>query len=94
MAAGTPVLAYRRCSMPELIKNGETGYLFDNEDEMVETIQRVETLDRVRCRGPGALLCRRDGQRLQRFETVQAVQRVQMVQIVEKAAELLGDLCE
>ena len=50
MAAGTPVLAYRRCSMPELIKNGETGYLFDNEDEMVETIQRVETLDRVRCR--------------------------------------------
>jgi glycosyltransferase involved in cell wall biosynthesis len=71
MAAGTPVLAYRRCSTPELIKNGETGYLFDNEDEMVETIQRVETLDLRALSGPGALLSRTDGQRLQRFETVQ-----------------------
>jgi glycosyltransferase involved in cell wall biosynthesis len=50
MAAGTPVLAYGRGSMPELIKNGETGYLVENEDEMVEAVQRVETLDRARCR--------------------------------------------
>ena len=50
MAAGTPVLAYGRGSMPELIKNGETGYVVKNEDEMVDTIQRVETLDRARCR--------------------------------------------
>lgn len=50
MAAGTPVLAYARGSMPELIKNGETGYLVENEDAMLETIQRVEALDRARCR--------------------------------------------
>ena len=50
MAAGTPVLAYQRGSMPELIKNGETGYLVENEDEMVEMTHRVETLDRARCR--------------------------------------------
>lgn len=50
MAAGTPVLTFRRGSMPELIKNGETGYLLENEDEMVEMICRIETLDRARCR--------------------------------------------
>jgi len=50
MAAGAPVLAYRRGSMPELIKNGETGYLVENEDMMLDAIQRVETLDRARCR--------------------------------------------
>jgi glycosyltransferase involved in cell wall biosynthesis len=50
MAAGTPVLAYQRGSMPELIKNGETGYLVESEDEMVEMTRRVETLDRARCR--------------------------------------------
>jgi glycosyltransferase involved in cell wall biosynthesis len=36
--------------MPELIKHGETGYLLDSEDEMVEMIDRIETLDRARCR--------------------------------------------
>jgi glycosyltransferase involved in cell wall biosynthesis len=50
MAAGTPVLAYRRGSMPELIKNGQTGYVVDTEAEMIEAIQNVEKLDRARCR--------------------------------------------
>ena len=50
MAAGTPVLAYERGSMPELIKNGETGYLVRSEDEMFERMQRLQTLDRAHCR--------------------------------------------
>jgi glycosyltransferase involved in cell wall biosynthesis len=50
MAAGTPVIAYRRGSMPELIKNGETGYLADSEDEMVAVTRQIEKLDRARCR--------------------------------------------
>ncbi|HEY7320272.1 MAG TPA: glycosyltransferase family 4 protein [Candidatus Binatia bacterium] len=50
MAAGTPVLAYRRGSMPELIRNGETGYLVENEQEMLEMTQRIATIDRWRCR--------------------------------------------
>jgi glycosyltransferase involved in cell wall biosynthesis len=50
MAAGTPVLAYRRGSMPELIKNDETGYLLDSEEEMIEMTHRIERLDRARCR--------------------------------------------
>jgi len=43
-------LAYPRDSMPELVKDGESGYLVDTEDEMVEAIYRIERLDRRRCR--------------------------------------------
>jgi glycosyltransferase involved in cell wall biosynthesis len=50
MAAGTPILAYPRGSMPELVKDGETGYLLSSEDEMVEALNSVEGLDRGRCR--------------------------------------------
>lgn len=50
MAAGTPVLAYRRGSMPELIQDGVTGYLLQDESEMVEALGLVERIDRRRCR--------------------------------------------
>jgi glycosyltransferase involved in cell wall biosynthesis len=50
MAAGTPVLAYPCGAMPELVKDGETGYLVASEDEMVEAIQNIEHLERKRCR--------------------------------------------
>ena len=50
MAAGTPVLAYGRGAMPELIKDGETGYLVQNEDEMVERMCQLQNLNRTRCR--------------------------------------------
>ena len=50
MAAGTPVLAYPRGSMPELVKRGVSGYLVRSDDEMVEAIHWIERLDRRRCR--------------------------------------------
>jgi glycosyltransferase involved in cell wall biosynthesis len=50
MAAGTPVLAYPRGSMPELVKHGESGYLLSTEDEIVDAIPRIERLNRRRCR--------------------------------------------
>jgi glycosyltransferase involved in cell wall biosynthesis len=50
MAAGTPVLTYPRGSMPELVKHGESGYLARTEDEMVEAMYRIDSLDRRRCR--------------------------------------------
>ncbi|HEX5607296.1 MAG TPA: glycosyltransferase family 4 protein [Candidatus Binatia bacterium] len=50
MAAGAPVLAYARGAMPELIKHGETGYLVESEDDMVAAMQRLDALDRGRCR--------------------------------------------
>lgn len=50
MAVGTPVIAYRRGAMPELIRHGETGFLCDTEAEMVAAIGRLDSLDRDRCR--------------------------------------------
>jgi len=50
MAAGTPVIAYPRGAMPELIKHGQTGYLPVVEDEMIEAIDRIGELERARCR--------------------------------------------
>lgn len=50
MAAGTPVIAYPRGSMPELVKDGETGYLVESEEEMVHVIAQIGHLDRKSCR--------------------------------------------
>ncbi|HWP56590.1 MAG TPA: glycosyltransferase family 4 protein [Candidatus Acidoferrales bacterium] len=50
MAAGTPVIAYRRGSMPELIRHGETGFLCADEDEAVRAVAAIGGLDRSRCR--------------------------------------------
>ena len=49
MACGTPVIAYRRGSMPELIEDGVTGFLVDTFDEAVAAIGRVGTIDRATC---------------------------------------------
>jgi glycosyltransferase involved in cell wall biosynthesis len=50
MASGTPVIAYRRGSMPELIVDGVTGFLVDNFDEAVAAIERIGQIDRAACR--------------------------------------------
>jgi glycosyltransferase involved in cell wall biosynthesis len=38
MACGTPVIAFDRGSMPELIENGKNGFLVGNVDEAVEAV--------------------------------------------------------
>ncbi|MEO6152391.1 MAG: glycosyltransferase family 4 protein [Croceibacterium sp.] len=50
MACGTPVIAYRRGSMPELIDHGVTGFLVDTFDEAVAAIGRLGEIDRAACR--------------------------------------------
>jgi glycosyltransferase involved in cell wall biosynthesis len=50
MACGTPVIATRRGSMPELIEHGVNGFLVDSEEEAVEAIGRVGEIDRAACR--------------------------------------------
>jgi glycosyltransferase involved in cell wall biosynthesis len=51
MACGTPVIAFDRGSMPELIENGKSGFLVNNVDEAIETVARIKELDRATCRG-------------------------------------------
>lgn len=46
MACGTPVIAYRRGSMPELIEHGISGFLVDSEAEAVAAARRLASLDR------------------------------------------------
>ena len=50
MACGTPVIAYRRGSMPELIDDGRTGFLIDNLDQAIAAIERIGEIDRTACR--------------------------------------------
>jgi len=50
MACGTPVIAFGRGSMPELIENGKNGFLVHNVDEAVETVARIKEIDRATCR--------------------------------------------
>lgn len=50
MACGTPVVAYRKGSMPEIVRDGETGFLVDSQDQAIEALKRIPTLDRRACR--------------------------------------------
>jgi glycosyltransferase involved in cell wall biosynthesis len=46
MACGTPVVAYRRGSMPEVIDEGVTGYLADDVESAVAAVAAAVALDR------------------------------------------------
>ena len=50
MACGTPVIAFRRGSIPEVIDEGESGFIVKDLDEAVEAVERIETLSRKQCR--------------------------------------------
>ena len=50
MFCGTPVVAFNRGSMPELIKNNKTGYLVNSIDDAVDAINSINSIDRKQCR--------------------------------------------
>jgi len=50
MACGTPVIAYKAGAMPELIKDGKTGFLAENQDEMVTALKKIDQINRIDCR--------------------------------------------
>lgn len=47
MSCGTPVIAYRHGSVPEVIDHGLTGLIVENEDEAVVAVRRARMLDRM-----------------------------------------------
>lgn len=50
MACGTPVVAFNRGSMPELIKDGTNGYLVETVAQAIDAIKKIHEIDRMACR--------------------------------------------
>ena len=50
MACGTPVIAFRRGSMPELVGHGETGFLVETVEDAVDAVRQIRSIDRRGCR--------------------------------------------
>ena len=50
MACGTPVIAYHNGSVPEIIDNGQSGFIVNTIEEAVKALEKVELLDRGRVR--------------------------------------------
>ncbi len=50
MACGTPVVAWRRGSVPEIVEDGVTGFIVDSEDDAVRALERAARLDRHQVR--------------------------------------------
>jgi glycosyltransferase involved in cell wall biosynthesis len=50
MACGTPIIAFRRGSVPEVVKDKKTGYIVENTAEMIEAIEKISKINRADCR--------------------------------------------
>jgi glycosyltransferase involved in cell wall biosynthesis len=50
MACGTPVVAYRAGSVPEVVDPGLTGFIVESVDQSVDALKKIQTLDRKLCR--------------------------------------------
>lgn len=50
MACGTPVIAYRQGSVPEVMQNGETGFIVENLDQALAAVKLINQISRLRCR--------------------------------------------
>jgi len=50
MACGTPIIAFRRGSVPEVVDDGKTGYIVDNTSSMIEAVEKIGSISRKQCR--------------------------------------------
>jgi glycosyltransferase involved in cell wall biosynthesis len=50
LACGTPVVAFRRGSVPEVLTNGLTGYIVESTDEAVAAVGNLDAISRQECR--------------------------------------------
>jgi glycosyltransferase involved in cell wall biosynthesis len=50
LACGTPVIAYRNGSVPEIVSDGSTGFIVDSVEASVRALEKIPRLDRRYCR--------------------------------------------
>lgn len=50
MASGTPVVAFGKGAVPEIVRDGETGFVVDSIEAMVKAVGCLERIDRRACR--------------------------------------------
>lgn len=50
MSCGTPVIAFPNGSVPEIVKDGVTGFLVNDKNGIVEALAKIDTLDRKKVR--------------------------------------------
>jgi glycosyltransferase involved in cell wall biosynthesis len=50
MACGTPVLAFNKGSVPEIVMHGKTGFFVDTFDGMIEAVKTISLIDPSDCR--------------------------------------------
>jgi glycosyltransferase involved in cell wall biosynthesis len=50
LACGTPVIAYRHGSVPELLSHGNTGFIVASQEQAIDAARRIQRIDRRRCR--------------------------------------------
>jgi glycosyltransferase involved in cell wall biosynthesis len=50
MACGTPIIAFPTGSVPEVMEDGQSGFVVANVDQAVKAVERVASFDRAKCR--------------------------------------------
>jgi glycosyltransferase involved in cell wall biosynthesis len=50
LACGTPVIAFPEGAAPEIVDHGKTGFLCEDEAEMVDAVRCLGDIDRTVCR--------------------------------------------
>ncbi|GBD99740.1 D-inositol 3-phosphate glycosyltransferase [bacterium BMS3Abin07] len=50
MACGTPVLAFREGAVPEIVVDGETGFVVDSLSGMIDAVGHIDSIDPRKCR--------------------------------------------
>jgi glycosyltransferase involved in cell wall biosynthesis len=50
LACGTPVIGFPCGSVPEIIVEGETGFIVEDIDRAMEAVAKIEQISRARCR--------------------------------------------
>ena len=50
MACGTPVLAFKKGSVPEIVADGKTGFVVDSLNDMIAAVDRIDNIDPRECR--------------------------------------------